>query len=140
MAHPWASSGECKVADSVWRQWNHQHASCFRNLCETTCRIQLINEFGTWQYIQKQGRLNVTQHLSVLTALEQQAHRYQESQSYEELEDEQLLDDTINETGTVAALPVEDKGEQHRIAEQELSKEIRGVLEYLLNVHGLPPG
>ena len=73
-------------------------------------------------------------------ALEQWARRYQESQSYEELEDEQLLDDAIDETGKVAASPVEDDGEQCRTAEQEVCKEIRGVLEYLLNVHKLPPG
>jgi hypothetical protein len=66
--------------------------------------------------------------------------RYQESQSYEELEDEQLLDDAINEMGTVVAPLVEDDGERCRTAEQEVSKEIKGVLEYLLNVHGLPPG
>jgi hypothetical protein len=54
------------------------------------------------------------QHLSVLTALEQQARQYQESQSYEELEDERLLDDAINEMGTVAAPPVEDEGKQCR--------------------------
>jgi hypothetical protein len=50
------------------------------------------------------------------------------------------LDDTINETGMVAAPLVEDNGERRRTAEQEVSKEIGGVLEYLLNVHGLPPG
>ncbi len=72
--------------------------------------------------------------------MEQRARQYQESQFYDELEDEQLLDDAINETGTVAAPPVEDNGEQRRTAEQEVSKEIRGVSEYLLNVHGLPPG
>ncbi len=66
--------------------------------------------------------------------------RYQESQSYEELEDERLLNDAIDETGTVAAPPVEDDGEQCRTAEQEVSKKIRGVSEYLLDVHGLPPG
>ncbi len=42
--------------------------------------------------------------------------------------------------GTVAAPPLEDDGEQCITAEQEVSKEIRGVLEYILNVHGLPPG
>jgi hypothetical protein len=105
-----------------------------------TRRIQLIDEFETWQYIQQRGQLNFTQHLSVLTALEQQVRWYQESRSYEELEDEQLLDDAINETGRVAAPPVEDNGEQCRTAENEVSKEIRGVLEYLLNVHRLPPG
>jgi hypothetical protein len=40
----------------------------------------------------------------------------------------------------VAAPSVEDAGEQRRTAEQEVSKEIRGVSEYLLDVHGLPPG
>jgi hypothetical protein len=50
------------------------------------------------------------------------------------------LDEAINETGTVAAPHVADNDEQHRTAEQEVSKEVRGVLEYLLKVHGLPPG
>jgi hypothetical protein len=53
-----------------------------------THRIQLINKFGTWQYIKQRGQLNVTQHQSVLTVLEQLSCQYQESQSYEELEDE----------------------------------------------------
>ncbi len=80
------------------------------------------------------------QHQSVLTVLEQWALWYQESQSYEELEDEQHLDEAIDEMGTVAAPSVEDASEQCRTAEQEVSTEIRGVLEYLLDVHGLPPG
>ncbi len=49
------------------------------------------------------------------------------------------MDDAINETGTVAAPLVKDDGEQCRTAEQEISKDIRGVSEYLLDVHGLPP-
>ncbi len=50
------------------------------------------------------------------------------------------MDEAINEMGTVAAPSVEDTGEQRRTAEQEVSKEIRGVSEYLLDVHGLPLG
>jgi hypothetical protein len=50
------------------------------------------------------------------------------------------LDEAIDETGTVAAPSVEDAGEQCRTVEQEVSKEIRGVSEYLLDVHGLPQG
>ncbi len=134
------SSGEREVAGSVWRQPNQQCACRFRNLCETTPRIQLIDKFGTWQCIKQRGQLNVTQHQSVLTVLEQWALQYQESQSYEELEDEQLLDEAINETGMVTALPVENASEQRRTAEQEVGKEIRGVLKYLLDVHELPPG
>jgi hypothetical protein len=103
-------------------------------------RIQLIDKFGTWQYINQRGWLNVTQHQSVLTALEQRSCQYQENQSYEELEDERLLDGAINETGMVAAPHVADNDEQCRTSEQEVSKEVRGVLEYLLDVHRLPPG
>jgi hypothetical protein len=86
------------------------------------------------------GLINITQHQLVLTVLEQWVHQYQESQSYEELEDERLLDEAIDETGTVAAPSVEDAGEGRRTAEQEVSKEIWGVSGYLLDVHGLPPG
>jgi hypothetical protein len=135
-----ALSGECEVADSVWRRQNQQRACCFTNLCETTRRIQLIDKFGTWQYIKQRCRLNVMQHQSVLTVLKQRARRYQESQSYEELKDGQLFNEAIDETGMVAAPLVEVDGEQHRTAEQEVSKEIRGVSEYLLEIHGLPPG
>jgi hypothetical protein len=53
-----------------------------------TRRIQLTDKFGTQQYINQRGWLNVTQHWLVLTALEQRMRRYQESQSYEELEEE----------------------------------------------------
>ncbi len=50
------------------------------------------------------------------------------------------MDEVIDEMDTVAAPPVEDAGEQCRTAEQKVGKEIRGMLEYLLDVHGLPPG
>ena len=80
------------------------------------------------------------QHKSLLTALEQRVRQYQESHSYEELEDERLLDAAINEMGTVATPLMKDDSERSRIAEQEVSKEIKGVSEYLLKVHGLPLG
>ncbi len=43
----------------------------------------------------------MTLHQNVLTALEHRALRYLNSKSYEELEDERLLDEAIDETGTV---------------------------------------
>jgi hypothetical protein len=43
----------------------------------------------------------VTPHQKVLTALKQRAAQYQNSQTYEELEDEQLLDEAIDETGMI---------------------------------------
>ncbi len=50
------------------------------------------------------------------------------------------MDAAIDETGTITAPLMEDDMEQSKIAEQEVSKEIEGVSEYLLEVHGLPPG
>ncbi len=43
----------------------------------------------------------MTLHQNVLTALEHRALRYQNIKSFEELEDERLLDEAIDETGTV---------------------------------------
>ena len=43
----------------------------------------------------------MTLHQNVLTALDHRALRYQNSKSYEELEDERLLDEAIDERGTV---------------------------------------
>jgi hypothetical protein len=42
--------------------------------------------------------------------------------------------------GMVAAPHVADNNEGCRTAEQEVSKDARGVLEYFLDVHGPPPG
>ncbi len=52
----------------------------------------------------------MTPHQRVLTALEQRAVRYQNSRTYEELEDERLLDEAIDETGTL--LCASDRGEE----------------------------
>ena len=46
----------------------------------------------------------MTLHQNVLTALEHRALRYQNSKSFEELEDERLLDEAINETGPFRVL------------------------------------
>ncbi len=52
----------------------------------------------------------MTLHQNVLTALEHRALRYQNSKSYEELEDERLMDEAIDETGTVPCSIVGDVG------------------------------
>ena len=84
------------------RRWGDQQRACkFQNLYDSTRRIKLIDEYGIHRYIKQQGCLGVTPHQKVLTALEQRAARYQNSQMYEELEDERLLDKAINETGMI---------------------------------------
>jgi hypothetical protein len=82
----------------------------------------------------------VTPHQKVLTALEQRAVRYLNSRTCEDLEDECLLDEAIDETGTLLHASERDGERSQVVVEEQLIKEIRGVLEYLLEVHGLPPG
>ncbi len=43
----------------------------------------------------------MTRHQIVLTALEHRAIQYQSSRTYDELEEERLLDEVIDETGMV---------------------------------------
>jgi hypothetical protein len=133
--------GECSVgAGLVRHRWDQQRACKFRNLCDSTQKIKLIDEYGTCQYIKQQGRLGVTPHQRVSTALEQRAVRYQNSRTYEELEDERLLDEAINETGMLLCASKRGEERSRVVVEEQLIKEIRGVLEYLLEVHCLPPG
>jgi hypothetical protein len=84
--------------------------------------------------------LEVTRHQNVVTALEHRALHYQNSKSYEELEDKRLMDDAIDETGTVPRFHAGDDKDNRVNVEEQLRKEIREVSEYLLEVHGVPPG
>jgi hypothetical protein len=133
-------SSACEVA-GLAKRWRDQQCACrFWNLCDSTRRIRIIDKFGTRQYIKQRGHLNVTQHQTLLTVLESRALRYQNSRTYKELEDEQLLNEAIDETGMIPCSGKRgDEMNWVEVAEQ-LKKEIMGVLEYLLEVHGLPPG
>ena len=82
----------------------------------------------------------MTLHQNVLTALEHRALRYQNSKSYEELEDKRLMDEAIDEMGTVPCSGVRDDGGRRVNVEEQLRKEIREVSDYLLEVHGVSPG
>ncbi len=82
----------------------------------------------------------MTLHQTVLTPLEHRAIQYQNSQTYKELEEEILLNEVIDETGMVPCTSEGgDEKSQLEVEEQHI-KEMRGVLEYLLEVHGLAPG
>jgi hypothetical protein len=72
--------------------------------------------------------------------LEQRALRYQNIKTYEELEDKSLLDEAINKTETVPCANVGGEEASCVNVEEQLIKEIKEVLDYLLKVHGVPPG
>ncbi len=66
--------------------------------------------------------------------------RYQNSKTYEKLEDKRLLDEAINEMETVPCANVGGEEASCVNVEEQLIKEIREVSDYLLEVHGVPPG
>jgi hypothetical protein len=72
--------------------------------------------------------------------LEHQAFHYQNSRTYEELEDNRLLDAAIDKTGTVSCNNVGINEVIRKTVEELIIKEIKEVLDYLLGVHGVPTG
>jgi hypothetical protein len=82
----------------------------------------------------------VTQHQTVLTALEHRALRYQNSRTYEELDNKRLFNKAIDEMGMISCANKDGEEMSWVDLEEQLKEEIGGVSEYLLEVHGLPPG
>ena len=62
----------------------------------------MIDAYGNAKYVKQRGALNVTKHQSVLTALEKRAVRFQNSKSYEDVRDQELIDSLLKEDETVA--------------------------------------
>ena len=63
--------------------------------------IKLIDTCGDDKILQQRGQLNTTKHTAIIQALEQRANRYKEDRSYEEIQDQNQLDATIDETRTI---------------------------------------
>ena len=118
------SSGLCGGVGTA-KCWQSQQCACrFRNLCESNRQIQLIDEYGTRCYIKQRGRLGGTLHQNVLTMLDHWVLRYQNSESYKELEDKRLLDEAINETGTVPC-PIAGGNEESQVnVEEKIRKKL----------------
>ncbi len=72
--------------------------------------------------------------------LEQRALHYQNCKTYEELKDNRLLDEAIDKVETVPYANIGGEEVSHVNVEEQLIKEIREVSDYLLEVHGVPPG
>ena len=55
--------GACCEGAGPARRWRDQQRACkFRNLCDSTQRIELIDEYGIRRCIKQQGCLGVTPH------------------------------------------------------------------------------
>ena len=112
----------------------------------------MIDAYGNAKYVKQRGALNVTKHHTVLTALEKRAVRFQNSKSYEDVRDQELIDSLLKEDETVATADEslsDSDGECESLNSETTTQleiglkekdEIRGVDDYLLQVHGQAPG
>ena len=79
-----------------------QHrATNFRTRQETTRQIRLNDAQGNENCINKQRRMNITTHKSVLSCLEKRALKYRKDHPTLEQMDEIIYQEGLNETGTV---------------------------------------
>lgn len=116
---------------------------------ETTRVIKLVDQWGNTNYVNQTGRMNITRHERVLSALEMRAMRYRNKGTVID-KDDQLYSQALDETGTVSTAGLTDSDtesissyEERRninIQEQLEVMEIRGVADEVLQVHGVAPG
>ena len=80
---------------------NQQRAFEFRTQRETTRVIKLIDARGNKKTIRQQGRMGLTTHANIISALEKRAMRYHNKVQYREDPDVILYDAAVDETGTI---------------------------------------
>ena len=64
--------------------------------------MKLIDAYGTARYVKTKGKLNVTKHNKVLTALERRALRFEQKQNDEDERDKELFELLLNDDATVS--------------------------------------
>ena len=69
---------------------------------ESMRQIKLVDVWGNAEYVRQRGRMNITKHSRVLSALEKRALRYRSKNLNGVDPDERLYREAIDETGTVA--------------------------------------
>ena len=65
--------------------------------------IKLVDQWGNMNYVQQQGRMNITRHNRVMDVLEMRALRYRNKGQRMDYDDK-LYYDALDETGTVSTL------------------------------------
>ena len=120
---------------------NQRRAAIWRTQQETTRVTKLLDEWGNERYVRQHGKMNITKHTKVLSVLEMRAQRYRRKGQQLVDVDQRLLNQAIDETGTVDTAPLSDSDDEsttNQLAEHEFLKE-KGIAEELLNVHGVAP-
>jgi hypothetical protein len=121
-------------ANSSRGKRNRYRSLSFRNRGESCWSIHILNVDGASSTILQAGHLNTVKHTTVLKALEHRANRFRKKGKM--IEAEACLHSwSLDKTGTINTR-VFNHGE---VLQQE-QIDIRGVLEEVLQVHGVLPG
>ena len=121
----------------------------------------MIDTCGAEKNLQQRGQLNTTKHTTVIQALERRDNRYTEDRSYEEIQYQNLLDATIDETRRIDGKGIQIEKQDNcnetktnysmlneRMAnsinkakwKQTELEVVRWLDDYLLKVHRVAPG
>ena len=128
---------------------DQQRAARFRTRQETSHVIRLVDEYGNQRFVCQQGRMGITKHQTVLSALEKRALRYRKKGHKQADMDEILYENALDETGTVSTAALSESENEFSDAESTYYNvtteytermEIEGVSDEVLTVHGIAPG
>ena len=122
---------------------SQRRAAIYRAQKETTRQIRLVDEWGNREFVRQRGKMNITKHTRVLSALERRAHRYRNKGRSKQDSDDILYDAAIDETGTVGTVTLTDSDCESESSEEEMSVQQfleSGICEDLLKIHGVAPG
>ena len=106
-------------------------------------QIKLVDEWGNEEYVRQRGRMSITKHSRVLSALEKRATRYRNRNVNEADPDERLYREAIDETGTVATAALTDSDDESMSSAEKVSPRRfldSNICEDLLKIHDIAPG
>ena len=113
----------------------------------------MLDAHGNRRWVEKHGKLALTQHNSIMSALEKRALRFRRKGQALDTLDERLYNEAIDETGTVDTTTLtatnedgsngietvqQDRNEE-TFAEYLESRGLKGTLDGMLSVHGVAP-
>ena len=106
-------------------------------------QIKLVDAWGNAEYVRQRGKMSITKHSRVLSALEKRALRYRNRNVNDADPDDRLYKEAIDETGTVATSALTDSDDESMSSTEDLSPRQflnSNICEDLLKIHGVAPG
>ena len=132
-------SEPCKSSNSTRSQ---ARAGLFRNRCETSRIIKILDVAGSWRHLRQRGRLRSVKHGTVMSALEKKAQRFKSRNDSEAERDKALLAAAFKEarqTGDVSPAVNVHRDDNFNRDKEEIQQLLKKKAEFL-EVLGDTPG